>query len=98
MKSRCKQKICPECGKEFELDMCWRKYCSKECSRKVIVKKNKVRSRECSRRQYGSYERWIGKLRGAGYHVIHKNEFERVLQTSIEIMKTKMEIRNESID
>ena len=90
---RCKQKICPECGKEFELDICFRKYCTKECSKKVIKKMNRVRSREYGRRYYGSYDKWIKNLQDIGYHVTHKDEFDRVLQTSIQIMRKKMKER-----
>lgn len=88
---RCKQHVCEECGNTFEFDIHFRKYCNNECSKKVIAKKNRVRVREYGRRRYGSYKKWIKNLREAGYYVIHRDEFDSVLQTSIQIMKGNIE-------
>lgn len=64
---------CIICKKEFESNFKRKKYCSKECFRKIRKLQHAVYSKERHRVKTGVYEKWAGELRKVGYVVI-KNE------------------------
>jgi predicted nucleic acid-binding Zn ribbon protein len=42
------KKICPTCGKEFYTDTNAKKYCSKKCQKKLVIKKEPMRKCTCA--------------------------------------------------
>ena len=42
------KKLCPTCGKEFYTDTNAKKYCSKKCQKKLIVKRDTMRKCVCA--------------------------------------------------
>lgn len=56
-------KICPVCGKQFEIDDKRKKYCSAECARRSHLEQARLSSADCrEQRRYEEQHKYISQI------------------------------------